>query len=145
MGSSDDAFVDGLLERANAILELQALPRRTAEIAAPKIQAAILEEFDQSRGPRGEPWPALKDPKAGHRPLVKTGKMRASTKVIADGLKLRGRVGRAANLHQGGTSRGVPARPIVERGQLDGRWEKIVQESAEQALAESKAAELARK
>lgn len=79
----------------------------------PRAVEGVRQNFDRASAPDGSPWPPLKDPKAGRRPLVKTGALRASVRArpAGDGVLVYSPLPHAAYQH-GGT-RTIPARPFL--------------------------------
>ena len=89
------------------------------------IKGLILEEFDKSADPFGNPWIPNK---AGTQTLVRTGAMRSSLIVMADGKEIFISMDEPANYHQTGTYK-MPARPILPEDELPKEWEAVLEEN----------------
>jgi hypothetical protein len=128
-------FADELLKVAAELHKISEVPRKTVQIAAPKIADLVAQEFQQGASPTGATWAPLKT--GGQSTLTKSGRMRSKVKVVADGTLVRGTLPAPANIHQyGSTKRNIQARPMVLRGStLPATWEKALDESVTEALA----------
>jgi phage gpG-like protein len=102
------------LERVLATLGTSSqLPRRAVGAVASELSTIVRESFDQQRAPEGGGWRALKD--ATHRPLVRSGRMRATAlRPVLYGLALRIELTTYGGIHLGGAPRAhIPARSFL--------------------------------
>ena len=129
-------FSEGLLAIAEELRGLTATARLTADLAAPKISQNVQDEFTAGTSPTGDTWAPLKSGGASH--LDKTGSMRSKLQVTADGLVVRGKLYAPANIHQYGSKRGVPARPLFPMPDkpLPDSWDASLTEAASEAFAQ---------
>lgn len=131
-------FSRALLDLAEELHGLTELPRKAAELAAPKLAQVIDDELAAGVGPRGELWPALKDG-SGRVPFSSSDRMREQVSVAADGAVVRGKLLAPWNVHQYGSRnprKGVPPRPIFQRGELSPSWSRAVEEATNEAFEE---------
>jgi hypothetical protein len=76
----------------------------------------VRQGFAQSRAPNGTPW---RPTKAGNPPLVRTGAMAGSVEHVVTGNGFQIIITDPKSVfHQRGTSRGIPARPMLPEGSL---------------------------
>lgn len=95
-----------------------------AEECGRELTELVKQGFESGRAPSGAPWAPTK---RGNSPLVDTGALAASPDFTADadGFTLRITDPKAV-YHQRGTSRGIPARPMLPEGNLPPEWAERV-------------------
>ena len=120
------SFPIAKLERLSRVLaQLDALPRRTAEIAAPMITRELQREYAQGRDAHGRKWKRLATGKPSH--LTETSRLRAGTRAApmpgnSRGVRIMfGSRARIATFHQLGT-RTMPARRILPDRGMPASW-----------------------
>lgn len=131
-----EQFADGLLAISNELLQLQELPRKTAEIGAEKIDRVIDQELASGTGPQGTPWAPLKNG-SGRVPFGSSSRMRNQIKVLPAGTKIVGKLKAPWNVHEFGSKnpkKGVPPRPVYQTGELSQSWSKALEEASTEAL-----------
>jgi len=130
------------LERLQRVLaQLDQLPRRTAELAAPAITRELQKEYAQGRDPHGRKWKRLaRTGKASH--LTETGRLRMGTRAAPmpggrRGLRiLFGARARIAGFHQTGT-RNMPARRILPDKGMPASWSMALARAYRQAFQQA--------
>jgi len=137
MGSNIDQFSDGLMDIAREILALDEGPRKTAELAVPKIQALLEDELAAGVDPSGQAWEPLKD-NSGRVPFSAPRRSRdAMTPTVkAVGKFVVAKVSGWANIHQNSKRPSLPRRQLVPKGGLTLSWEKAVEDATREAVAE---------
>ena len=125
-----------LEEFAQELLGLQELPRLVAIKAAPRLQRAIDQEFQDGTAPDGTPWAPLKRG-TPRTPLSRTGRTREQVQVSPEGTRIKARFPPVMNILQSDAKSGRrPARPVGWRSELPPTWETAIQEGAEEAAEE---------
>jgi phage gpG-like protein len=126
------------LEKLHRVLaQLDQLPRRVAEIAAPAITIELQKQFAQGRDPHGRKWRKLATGKASH--LEESGKLRSKTRAAPmpggrRGVRiLFGSRARIAGFHQTGTKR-MPARRILPDKGMPASWAMALTRAHRQAF-----------
>lgn len=124
--SLEMSFPIAKLERLSRVLaQLDQLPRRVAEIAAPAITAELQREFARGADAHGRKWKRLATGKPSH--LTKSRKLRAGTRAAAmpgnsRGIRIMfGARARIAAFHQLGT-KNMPARRILPDQGMPASW-----------------------
>jgi phage gpG-like protein len=125
------SFPIAKLERLSRVLaQLDSLPRRTAEIAAPMITRELQKEFAQGRDAHGRKWRRLATGKPSH--LTESGKLRRGTRATtmpgnSRGVRIMfGPRARIAAFHQLGT-RTMPARRILPDRGMPASWKVAIE------------------
>lgn len=139
------------LGRLQATLhELTLVPRKVAEIAAPKIDRLLRQQFRDGQDPYGKAWAPLKPATLAKGrtppPLTDSTDLRDGTGAsVAPGNRagIRLRVGaRYGYFHQAGyrnarTGGKVPARRILPQFGLPRAWSAILREAARKAFRQA--------
>jgi hypothetical protein len=134
--------------RLQQVLErLAYVPRRTAEIAAPKITKLLRAQFRAGRDPYGRSWRPLKPStlrKHGPPPLTDSGQLASGTKATiarSNYAGIRILVGRGYGyFHQVGFRVGhtrVAPRRILPQFGLPAEWRKVLDDSSRQAARQA--------
>lgn len=132
------SFPIAKLERLSRVLaQLDQLPRRTAEIAAPAITRELQKEFARGADAHGRKWRRLATGKPSH--LDKSGKLRRGTRAApmpgnSRGVRiLFGSRARIAAFHQLGTKK-MPARRILPDMGMPTSWKVAIERAHRQAF-----------
>lgn len=129
-----------LMQMCDALAVIEHSPEAVAQKAAPKVSAAIEEQFALGLDPYGAPWAPLADStlkKHGPPPLTDTGEMRGETGAVAAGKTIVASSPEPADFHQHGT-RTMPARPVLpsEQQGLPQSWERAIKDAQAEVEAE---------
>lgn len=123
------ALVDRMIAAARAAGQL---PQKTAELAAPLIDAALKKTAAAGTTPSGEPWAPRK--KDGGRALEGAAAA-ISTKAVGSAVRVT-LTGPAAIHHYGEAKRGTPRRQVIpDAGELPAPVVEAVREAAGKAFA----------
>lgn len=118
------------------LVELARVPSAVAPQASADLTALLQQEYSSGADPYGVPWAPLKKStlRKGRRPppLTASGGMRRGTKAFPiSGAGVGFAVPFPGNIHQGGSVRGLQARPILPRGgRLPATWSLVIRSSA---------------
>lgn len=129
------------MRAVNAIATVERAPEIVAQKAAPRIAAALEEQYELGLDPYGAPWAPLAAStlkRHGPPPLTDTGAMRRSTDAVSAGAQIIATAQEPAEFHQGGTSQGLPARPILPNANhgLPQTWETALLDAGAEIEAE---------
>lgn len=143
--SGDFSALAKLTDRISEAKIRGLLPKVAQRIGAAAVKQ-ISDEFRESRDPYGQPWKPLKSPrgrqgkkKRSDKPLIDTGRLRASFRAQPDGATVRVSTDvDYAEFHQDGTSR-IPRRQILpdDDGGLGPRWSAAFEKEAEAVLTKA--------
>lgn len=136
--SLEMSFPIAKLERLSRVLgQLDSLPRRVAEIAAPAITAQLQKEYARGADAHGRKWKRLATGKASH--LTQSSRLQRGTRAAPMPGKSRGiRIlfgsrARIAAFHQLGT-KNMPARRILPDKGMPASWAMALQRAHRQAF-----------
>lgn len=92
----------------------RASPRAALQRCVQAVQQSVARRFATSTTPRGKPWAALRKPRPGGKPLVRSGRLASSVRVRVEreGLVISSDVPYAGYQDQG--TRTIPARAFSE-------------------------------
>ena len=127
---------NGGLERLIARLERVAKGAHRRPVAEAVGKAAVQMVnygFAAGQAPSGAAW---QETEAGNAPLIgETRELSTSAEYEPSdsGVKIIVKDDKAG-FHQGGTSRGIPARPMLPEGELPGPWRGPIEEAGVEAL-----------
>lgn len=138
---SDNPF-ERLVAVADILVQVEHAPELVAEKAAPKIAAALEEQFALGLDPYGTPWAPLAPStlkKHGPPPLTDSGEMRDHTDAVSAGPNIIATSPEPAEFHQSGTHR-MPAREILpnENEGLPQSWHAAIDEAKAEVEKEIK-------
>lgn len=142
--------IDRLARLQATLHELSLVPRRVAEIAAPKIDRELRKQFDLGVDPYGNAWaplaPATIEKGRQEPPLTDTNELRDGTRAtVRSGTKAGIQITVSARygfFHQTGfrhyiSNKKVPARRILPQFGMPARWRQILREAAKKAFRET--------
>lgn len=124
--------LDRLIRRVERVAAGQHC-RPVAEAVGKAAVQMVNYGFAAGQAPSGAAWA---ETEAGNRPLIgETRELSTSAEYEArdDGVEIRVTDDKAG-FHQGGTSRGIPARPMLPDGEMPGPWRGPIEEAGAEAL-----------